>query len=271
MKGHTTKCPAAIIIANQKAQSYYKQGINTFPEPVINLNYPEITDEELIWKIQNWWKNSKYFDNQNFKSITRTSIETQKKHKIQLNSLVEFIFSNLPEENNEIIGIEMGAGKGTLSAAIHNRNENFYHLLVDIQKNFRNKAEKSFNLDCKFKRIHVDIKDLHLSLAIDDQFQLDEKMNVILYAKHLCGQALDLSLHCIVSTLEKYKNSISVIAFASCCHHRCTWKNYCSMYLSFLFSNEITKAPFQDLSFLQNALEIKCSEKEFAKICSMTR
>lgn len=158
-------------------------------------------------------------------------METKEKHSIQLNNLVSSLLSIIPNDMNEIIGIEMGAGKGTLSASIHEKNLNWNHLLVDIQRNFRNKAEKkvSDDDDSKFKRIHLDIKDLHLGLAIEDLFKINNNVKIILYAKHLCGLALDLSLRCIANTLDQFQNQIFAVSFASCCHHRCDWNNYCSM------------------------------------------
>merc|ERR1711982_307014 len=125
----------------------------------------------------------------------------QEKHELQLNALVSTI-SQVSSDN--IVGIEIGAGKGTLSAAVHQKNHSFKHLLVDIQKNFRNKAENKMTTGdtSVFHRIHMDIADLHLDKALQSIYSnIYDNMEIIIFAKHLCGLALDKALLCITNTI----------------------------------------------------------------------
>ena len=217
------KCPAGKILKQQQSQVFYASEINSFPVRHITADNTDLSESELVARVVKWWKTTKYST-----QLPSYDSDGKEKHQIQLDAIVDVIKST-QEMDYPVVGVELGAGKGTLSAALHTENPSWYHLLVDIQKNFRNKAErKLFESEAdeeKFKRIHINIADLLLDKAIEDQFRdLAPNSSIVLYAKHLCGHALDLGLNCVANS----SSNISLIAFATCCHHRCKWDQYCS-------------------------------------------
>ena len=153
--------------------------------------------------------------------------------------------------------VDFGAGKGKLTRSVQqtlfpDRVPSF--VLVD-RKNFRLKAERylhysnvseeaasseppeSSSTSCA-ARIQIDIKDLCLSEVAQTKGR-----RIVAMSKHLCGAATDLSLRCLADfeeTQRKIKSALSEsgresspqeepvagIAFALCCHHRCSWEAY---------------------------------------------
>ena len=224
---HLKKCPAVLLKAKQERKVYFKKGINDFHHPNLDIeSLHTFSQEKLIHRLLKWTRLQ-----EKEVSSDHIVVGNQEKHELQLQALVKQIITRTTGDN--IIGVEIGAGKGTLSAALHGEKIHWSHLLVDIQKNFRNKAENKLSIDSSestFERIHIDIADLHLGIALDSIFNSDTEC--VMYAKHLCGLALDKTLHCIVHTMDQ--NRVNSIVMATCCHHRCTFDQYCSKFVLFI-------------------------------------
>ncbi|CAH8547528.1 unnamed protein product [Heterobilharzia americana] len=90
-------------------------------------------------------------------------------------------------------------------------------LLVELNS-VRDKMDKRQGDEGNFTRLRINIADLDLSLVPLIQ---QNKRPVIAVAKHLCGDATDLSLRCLKNGEHKFE--LSGIMFAVCCHHKCTW------------------------------------------------
>ncbi|XP_041357033.1 tRNA:m(4)X modification enzyme TRM13 homolog [Gigantopelta aegis] len=142
--------------------------------------------------------------------------------------------------------VELGAGKGQLShwvqKALDKANDVAF-ILVD-KGNVRNK----FDLQHRegegpvFERLRIDIEHLNLGKHLTVS---ESARPVVAMGKHLCGAATDLSLRCLLETMQppdddseesavkkpKLEKSSHLMApagivIALCCHHRCTWRAY---------------------------------------------
>lgn len=51
---------------------------------------------------------------------------------------------------------------------------------------------------------------------------------VVAYSKHLCGCATDFTLRCLLDNEEGERCKTFIVAL--CCHHKCTWASYISMF-----------------------------------------
>lgn len=118
--------------------------------------------------------------------------------------------------------IEFGAGRGQLSfwlGEVLQKNNNCSLLLVD-------RASTRHKLDNKLKdgnvpvtRVRADIADLDLARLVA------KDARVVGICKHLCGEATDLSLQCLLRAAEAGLQ-VAGLVMAPCCHHRCTWHNF---------------------------------------------
>lgn len=81
-------------------------------------------------------------------------------------------------------------------------------------------------LGAEVDRVHCDIKDLCLS-----QVASLAGRSVVGVAKHLCGNGTDVSLRCMASgllpTASSTQGGFAGMTFATCCHHRCNWRDFC--------------------------------------------
>ncbi|KAJ3275158.1 tRNA:m(4)X modification enzyme TRM13 [Terramyces sp. JEL0728] len=175
-------------------------------------------------------------------ALTPRLIESHNgKHAIQQASLLGHM------RDQQMLGTsvsfaEFGAGSGEMTRFVQLAVKNpAFTLLVDRQK-------IKLNLDQDFKktnwkRIIIDIKDLDLA-----KVETVTDHPLVVYSKHLCGVATDLTLKCI----QNYKTnggSVGGILIALCCHQLCTFGQY--------INPEYLK-------------ELKISEREFEIICYLT-
>ena len=160
------------------------------------------------------------------------------------------IYSNLNnekyiEKNNNVF-IEFGCGAASLSKTLQICCDcTSSYILIDRMKyNSRNKYDNLIKARLKnsayIKREVIDIKDFTF-----EKYELDDnKYNVIVVSKHLCGSASELAMNKIVD----YRNKIS-FGIATCCHYLIKSENYCNM-------DFITKIGF--------------TEEEFNNMCRIT-
>lgn len=122
--------------------------------------------------------------------------------------------------------VEMGCGKGRLSLAVCTAVAGARLLLVDRAHN-RNKADKYLRAaGADYHRIYADITHLDLGAV-----PMLANSSLVCISKHLCGSATDVTLTCLRSLCERESLSASRpklagVGIATCCHHRCTWRDY---------------------------------------------
>lgn len=268
---HRKRCPAYLRQCEQQGMPYYSEHCCVLPSDP-QEDYPSaLVHSVLLQRILDWWHSSVYQHTREIDSLetlgsgtTEPLVNHSTKHAIQIDAIVDILSAeDKQREDSEraVLGIEMGAGKGTLSAKLHERHPDWFHLLVDIRRNFKNKAEKKSRVPAKlhsatehtcFRRITIDIAHLRLRAAINHEFPPLQALSprVVVYAKHLCGAALDLTLACVVQGLNP-SGELSRVVLASCCHHRCQWDS------------------FVGRTFLRQVLG-QCTPEDFSAICRMT-
>lgn len=112
--------------------------------------------------------------------------------------------------------VDMGAGRGCLAAAARRLRPECAVVVVERSAP-RFKFDSLLRRQGRFERIRCDLR--HLDLDKIDF--LRGESNVVGVAKHLCGSATDLALRALVRS-----PSTTAIAIATCCHHRCDWRDY---------------------------------------------
>ncbi|PFX22756.1 tRNA:m(4)X modification enzyme TRM13-like [Stylophora pistillata] len=157
------------------------------------------------------------------------------------------------------IFLEFGAGRGKLShwlqLAVGSAAKDVDYLLIDRASN-RYKYDRYHRGEDQgpsFQRLNLDIRHLDLSKVPCIQYS---KRRVVAVSKHLCGAATDLTIRCLVETLDNtQKQSVDDICLengadktrsredkrikldpnerpvkgvilALCCHHCCSWPQY---------------------------------------------
>ncbi|XP_066209724.1 tRNA:m(4)X modification enzyme TRM13 homolog [Saccopteryx leptura] len=158
--------------------------------------------------------------------------------------------------------VEFGAGKGKLShwvdIALKDAEKVHFILVEKVTTRFKVDG-KHKKKDSAFERLQIDIKHLCLNKI---PVLSREKLPVVGIGKHLCGEATDLALRCLVETYgasceerneepsaKRIKNKtdeemntmaqegsgnnvlgkwtpVAGIVIALCCHHRCDWRHY---------------------------------------------
>ncbi|XP_066102266.1 tRNA:m(4)X modification enzyme TRM13 homolog [Saccopteryx bilineata] len=159
--------------------------------------------------------------------------------------------------------VEFGAGKGKLShwvdIALKDAEKVHFILVEKVTTRFKVDG-KHKKKDSVFERLQIDIQHLCLNKI---PVLSREKLPVVGIGKHLCGEATDLALRCLVETYgasceerneepsaKRIKNDktdeemntmaqegsgnnvpekwtpVAGIVIALCCHHRCDWRHY---------------------------------------------
>ncbi len=117
-----------------------------------------------------------------------------------------------------------GAGRGKLthytSLSVDASGENDAKYLLIERGSQRHKFD-SFHAD-SLERIRMDIKNLNLN-EIESIKACDA---TLIYGKHLCGSAIDLTLHCLKRTFTENKRFRGLL-LAICCHHISDWSSFC--------------------------------------------
>lgn len=131
--------------------------------------------------------------------------------------------------------VEFGAGRGRLSYWLAKilAKDNCHFLLVDraaSRHKFENKAKSDLGDFPEMQRLQIDIR--HLCLGNVHLVKAHQK-KLIGLCKHLCGEATDLALRCLMETTRQppgaeSKASLGVhgVLMATCCHHRCHWDSF---------------------------------------------
>ncbi|KAH7940825.1 hypothetical protein HPB49_006495 [Dermacentor silvarum] len=131
--------------------------------------------------------------------------------------------------------VEFGAGRGRLSYWLAKilAKDNCHFLLVDraaSRHKFENKAKSDLGDFPEIQRLQIDIR--HLCLGNVHLVKAHQK-KLIGLCKHLCGEATDLALRCLMETTRQppgaeSKASLGVhgVLMATCCHHRCHWDSF---------------------------------------------
>ncbi|CEG64063.1 hypothetical protein RMATCC62417_01106 [Rhizopus microsporus] len=180
------------------------------------------------------------------------------KHLDQQSSLIGHMEQNGLLQDKTAIFVEFGAGKGELSGwvkkAVNEANGEATYVLID-RKNVRNKVDPSLightQQKSTVQRVLIDIKDLVLSKV--ECIESNDK-KVVVFSKHLCGCATDMTLKCLMNYVEHERtlgrgNPLSGIVIAVCCHQLCRYEMY------------------PNTEYLES---IQIDKTEFARLCKMS-
>lgn len=176
---------------------------------------------------------------------------TNKKHFIQQSSLIgQLVKHKLFDKSN--LYVEFGCGRAEFSRYLNlalyksasdqgvQNNVGTKFLMIDRDRP-RMKMDKKIIEDIReidnknlpvVHRLKVDIKDLQLAKAIDlcgsaDVEKNESKTNYVGISKHLCGVATDLTLRCLINSMEQEKKAehpeyqFKGFLVAMCCRHCC--------------------------------------------------
>lgn len=148
--------------------------------------------------------------------------------------------------------VEFGAGRAQFTDSViqaieSDRLTECHFVIVDRGVNRRKKDAKLRRegvLD--IERIRVDIRDVALKHinAISEH----PTSPIVAIGKHLCGSATDLTLRCLTQDICPNKVRGGIIAL--CCHHRCTWDDYCGK--EYFVSQGLTAREFSIMTLLSS-------------------
>jgi len=226
---HLSKCNAQ----QKELRNYIVPQVNT---TLVNNSTPgsrlaEITDDQLLSKIDlirtayNRLPPCKSHIYQH--ELVSPSLEAPdcgvklRKHLVQIGSLL----TNIQQAGflaDYVTIVEFGAGRGQLSywlGEILKERTDCSILLVDRASARHKYDNKLKDTSLTLSRVRADIADLDLSQLVLD------KEKVVGVCKHLCGEATDLSLRCLLRAKQLGVRIVGLV-MASCCHHRCTWANF---------------------------------------------
>ncbi|XP_050038336.1 tRNA:m(4)X modification enzyme TRM13 homolog isoform X1 [Dermacentor andersoni] len=131
--------------------------------------------------------------------------------------------------------VEFGAGRGRLSYWLAKilAKDDCHFLLVDraaSRHKFENKVKSDLGDVPEIQRLQIDIR--HLCLGNVHLVKAHQKKLVGL-CKHLCGEATDLALRCLMETTKQPSDAgskallgVHGVLMATCCHHRCYWDSF---------------------------------------------
>lgn len=167
---------------------------------------------------------------------TRLEEVSNQKHILQQSSLIQKLIDNDLICNDAVI-IEFGCGRAEFSR-YHNKamteifkDCNEYrpqYLLVDravprlkFDKKMIADMEELKIENSEIRRLKVDIKDLKLA----ESLKAFKSHNFIGISKHLCGVATDLTLRCLLNTVEDTPElNFKGCVIAMCCRHCCKYE-----------------------------------------------
>ncbi|CAG8434715.1 2218_t:CDS:10 [Funneliformis mosseae] len=173
------------------------------------------------------------------------------KHAVQQASLIGHL-KRLQLLRKDACFIEYGSGKGELSyfTKLAVQDEGSASFILIDRKNTRCKFDNVIRGTSEkkslVKRIGMDIKDLDLS-----KLDLLKGKDVVVYSKHLCGSATDITLKSLVNHAKSNTdgNPVIGIIIALCCHQLCRYHMF----------------PYQE--YLQ---DFGITENDFKRLCAMS-
>ncbi|XP_042881636.1 tRNA:m(4)X modification enzyme TRM13 homolog isoform X2 [Penaeus japonicus] len=119
--------------------------------------------------------------------------------------------------------VEFGAGRGQLThwltESVTDTRKALFVLVDRGSQRYKFDAKLKYREELSLCRIRVDIQHLDLN-SIEG---IESYNSIVGVGKHLCGGATDLTLYCLSKLRDP---SVSGLALALCCHHRCTWSSY---------------------------------------------
>lgn len=230
LKKHLNKCKARLVEQTDYLVPKINAATNS-EEENLGPNLNDLSENELVELVEKIEKSFETIPSCDTSVLEHEALAPQleapdcglkaRKHLIQNASLLANIqLQDFLRDNTTIV--EFGAGRGQLGywlGHVLQDKKNCTIVLVD-------RASTRHKLDNKLKdgnvavnRVRADIADLNLAKLIP------EGSHLVGVCKHLCGEATDLSLQCLLRTIES-GSKLAGLVMAPCCHHRCTWKNF---------------------------------------------
>lgn len=246
LKKHIETCPEFLLQKKLKSEAYYEPGINrnqTSNEGAVQL--PSINDfsgnqkdtvnarrmaaimrmgedrfTQLIDKIESLWSTLGCQEPSAPNRVDK--VRESERHYLQHVSIYKHMDDmEFFKESSSTIYMEFGSGKGFLTRSLVDlaSPKSLHRIILLDRKTFKEKADK-FLRGNNATRLRCNIADFNPSKLEG----LDPKSKIVVYAKHLCGEATDFAIRCIGHQVES--NRPIGFAIASCCHHLTSWDQY---------------------------------------------
>lgn len=254
LQKHLKKCNARIPTI---LPAYHRTDCNLINEQVGEANGEAVSASVLAKKVLEAAQNLPSSISTRKISLADPVSETEK-HRLQQAALSAKILSTIQSEESSrpLVFIEMGAGKGGLSAYIweeHIKSDpdlasRSQFIFIDRSNSRCKKDAKMKHEGARVERIFIDIKDLDLVELVKEK--CPEDAHLLFISKHLCGAATCLTINALNPLMEKISNRIT-LSVALCCHQCCSWSSY------------------PNHKFLKEH-DLACNESEFGKLKSMT-
>ncbi|OLL24841.1 tRNA:m(4)X modification enzyme TRM13 [Neolecta irregularis DAH-3] len=247
---HLAKCNQKPI-EDHDQPVYFRRDLNT----TMSTDKPRIslTNEEIyFWKsrIEGIFASLPEISTE-ILSHPLVSITANVKHTSQHSSLLAHLAQNCLVDPNNLF-IEFGAGRGELSRQL-NRTLPLPSQFLAIDKKRPRLSQVNLIVNdspnSRSQKIKIDIKDLDLRKAIDQIFP-EERRGIVVYSKHLCGQATDLTINCLINA--EIASRLKGIVIAFCCHQCCSFAAYPRLSKQWLQGYDIYDREFNILSQLSS-------------------
>ncbi|EOD38131.1 hypothetical protein EMIHUDRAFT_200603 [Emiliania huxleyi CCMP1516] len=148
--------------------------------------------------------------------LGRVSAEREK-HGLQHEAMLEVLRALPPGSmlGSGFVYVELGAGKGGLSAAIGQAAPGAAFVLLDWAKPVaaHDAVLRERHSTIRYK---IDLRHLWLRGGSGGRRR-------VAVAKHLCGAATDFALRAVADAENGDGPAMSGVMIATCCHHRCSW------------------------------------------------
>ncbi|KAG8466190.1 hypothetical protein KFE25_001946 [Diacronema lutheri] len=180
-------------------------------------------------------------------------LATAQKHAAQCSALAARILRAVALGGTAVAFVEFGAGNASLTEAVANALDGRDPAAPRAQLVLIDRAVPRRKSDARLRelghaqlaRLRTDICDVDLTHV--QQLDWSRDMCRCAMAKHLCGEATDLALHCLVrsastpappavaSPLDDSERAaggvrpccaVDHVLIATCCHHRCRFESY---------------------------------------------
>lgn len=236
LDAHLRKCPVRLKEHRITNEIYFRKDINSATETVADnkVSLCQLSSAQLailLDKItQAESKCTSYLSRRSSSShddgttmhsvhVPRRTSDSEALQRVAIAEAVQKVRDVFDLSANSAL-VELCSGRAYLSAEIM-KTWPFSKLLLVDRRSHRFKADRFLRHQSELRRLLIDIKDLDLYKVS----QLN-KSEVTIVGKHLCGEATDFALKCVLSNLKDSAVTFRGLAIAPCCHHACKWSSF---------------------------------------------